>query len=224
MFCDQDDVWLENKIELTLNKMKEMENLYGEGTPLLVFTDLKVVDEGLNLVSDSYFKFRNLSPYIAFKINRLLVQNVITGCTIMINDKLKKIMLPIPEEVIFHDWWVSLVALITGKIGYLNEKTILYRQHSLNASGGIAKFGIPYIFKRIFEGGNRVINDLRTSQLRALFLLDRFGEILDYKERNTLQVFSSLKELNFIRRKFEMLRRGFFKSGILRNIFLFLLI
>ncbi|MGC8765605.1 MAG: glycosyltransferase family 2 protein [Brevinematia bacterium] len=224
MFCDQDDVWIENKIEITLGKIKELEKKYGEEEPLFVFTDLKIVDEALNTISESYFKFRRLSPYIAFKFNKLLVQNVITGCTVMINKKLKEIAFPIPEEAIFHDWWVGLVASLTGRIGYLNEKTVLYRQHSMNTSGKLKKFDFFYAIEKIMEGKTRIIEDLKLSRLRAKILLERYEDLLGEKEKNTLQVFSHFEEYSFFKRKYEMLRNGFFKSGILRNIYLFCLI
>ena len=49
MFCDQDDVWKNDKIEKTYKKIKQMENDH-PGVPLLVFTDLSVVDEEGNAV------------------------------------------------------------------------------------------------------------------------------------------------------------------------------
>ena len=54
MFCDQDDVWLEDKIKLSLDKIKKLENKYGKNTPILVHTDLKVVNEKLDEISESF--------------------------------------------------------------------------------------------------------------------------------------------------------------------------
>ncbi|MBJ6874254.1 glycosyltransferase, partial [Vibrio cholerae] len=50
LLCDQDDVWLDDKIEKTFCKMRSLEERYGEKTPLLVFTDLLVVDSELNTI------------------------------------------------------------------------------------------------------------------------------------------------------------------------------
>ena len=51
MFCDQDDIWFKNKIKITFQKMKEMENTYGSDCPILVHTDLMVVDKNLEKIS-----------------------------------------------------------------------------------------------------------------------------------------------------------------------------
>ncbi|MDV3426289.1 MAG: glycosyltransferase, partial [Bacillota bacterium] len=89
MFCDHDDKWLPKKIELTLAKMLETEKKQPPHTPVLVHTDLNVVDGELNMIAPSLMKFQDISPE-RIKLNNLLVQNVITGCTVMINKELKE--------------------------------------------------------------------------------------------------------------------------------------
>ena len=61
MFCDQDDIWESGKVEKTLKKMQELEKLYPD-TPLLVHTDLHVVDNELNLLDTSFWHYQNLNP------------------------------------------------------------------------------------------------------------------------------------------------------------------
>jgi glycosyltransferase involved in cell wall biosynthesis len=82
MFCDQDDVWLPDKIKNTLNRMREIEERYGKTTPALIHTDLTVVAEDLRVLSDSLWDYQHLNPEKGKTLNRLLVQNVITGCTV----------------------------------------------------------------------------------------------------------------------------------------------
>ncbi len=65
MFCDQDDVWHDKKVEKTLAKMQEMEQQFGN-IPLLVHTNLEVVDESLNTINDSFMNFQKINP---MKIN-----------------------------------------------------------------------------------------------------------------------------------------------------------
>jgi hypothetical protein len=116
MFCDQDDVWNQDKVELTLQKMYEMEKLY-KNTPILVHTDLEVVDENLHTINPSFMKLQNLDEK-KNRLNNLLIQNTITGCTVMINRDLAKLCLPMSSNAIVHDWWVGLVAGYFGKIVY----------------------------------------------------------------------------------------------------------
>ena len=135
MFCDQDDVWLEDRIEIFLNKMKEVE---GDDPlkPVLIHTDLKVVDTSLNLISDSFFKYQKINPEWSKEFEVSLVQNSVTGCAMMINKQAKEVSLPIGRNAIMHDWWILLKVLQrNGIVEYLKDTTILYRQHSLNDVG-----------------------------------------------------------------------------------------
>ncbi|MCK4792683.1 MAG: hypothetical protein KAV87_53630, partial [Desulfobacteraceae bacterium] len=134
MFSDQDDIWLPNKIELTLNVMKATERIY-PGKPVLIHTDLKVVDSDLNTIADSMWSYQKLFPEIGNDLNRIMAQNVVTGCTMMINRKAKTVSMPIPSEAMMYDWWIAINVCKHGKIVYVSTPSILYRQHSKNWIG-----------------------------------------------------------------------------------------
>lgn len=134
MFCDHDDVWLPNKIDITLQEMNELEKEY-PNLPLLVHTDLTVVDELKNELYASYWNLSKINPYLLSKFNYLGICNSVTGCTMMINKKAKEICLPFPDSVRMHDSWMALCVAKKGKIGFVNDSTILYRQHQTNQIG-----------------------------------------------------------------------------------------
>lgn len=134
MFSDQDDVWLPNKIELTLETMKEAEKTHPD-KPLLVHTDLKVVDSDLKTIADSMWSYHRIFPDISNNLKDLMIRNVVTGCTAMINKKAKEISMPIPEEARVHDWWIAMNVAKQGKIVSVSTPTVLYRQHSANIIG-----------------------------------------------------------------------------------------
>lgn len=214
MFCDQDDVWKSDKIEKTLLKMQEMEQYFGV-IPLLVHTDLAVVDERLELISDSFISYQNLNAQIS-NFNRLLMQNNITGCTMMLNRELAKICLPIPAECMMHDWWIGLVASKFGKIGYVPEATIKYRQHTSNSLGA-KKFDIKFIMKQIFKRlslGNNI------AQAKAFLQL--FSNKLDGDTRMALLEFTELERKTFWQKRAVLWKYRLLKQGFMRNIGLFL--
>ena len=134
MFADQDDVWKPDKITLTLNEMHKMETQYGKETPLLVHTDLCVVDEKLNTINPSIFTMQAMD-YRRDKLNNLLATNIVTGCTMLFNQALLKLLAEKPETAVMHDMWIALVAAAFGKIGFVNKATMLYRQHGMNVNG-----------------------------------------------------------------------------------------
>ena len=150
MFCDQDDVWLPEKIEMSINKIKELEVESNKNIPLLVFTDLTVVDEKLNIINKSYWNYQKLIPSITNDWKKLLSQNVITGCTIIMNKKAKEVCLPFTLEMMIHDQWIGVNVSKYGKIGYLNEQTILYRQHGNNVEGA-HNYGIKYVLNKLMK-------------------------------------------------------------------------
>jgi glycosyltransferase involved in cell wall biosynthesis len=134
MFCDQDDIWLPNKIELTLNTMKAAGQTW-PNTPLLVHTDLKVVDETLNPIAESFWKLHRISPESDCQLKKIIYRNIVTGCTVMINKKAKEISMPFPPEARIHDWWIALNVVKYGKIIHIAMPTVLYRQHIANLIG-----------------------------------------------------------------------------------------
>lgn len=133
MFCDQDDVWLPHKVGDSISILKSYAG------PHLVFTDLKVVDEGLREISSSFMRKSRFDPIKGVSFSKLLIQNVVVGCTIAANKQLleesKLSALASPNNIMMHDWWLALVASSLGKITYLDKPTILYRQHGGNCLG-----------------------------------------------------------------------------------------
>ncbi|MDX9902411.1 MAG: glycosyltransferase family 2 protein [Aliarcobacter sp.] len=214
MFCDQDDVWNEDKIEKTLNKMNEMEKLY-KNTPILVHTDLEVVDENLHTINPSFMKLQNLNEK-KNGLNNLLIQNTITGCTAMINRDLAKLCLPMSSNAIVHDWWVGLVASYFGKIGYLQQSTIKYRQHTSNTIGAKG-FDIGFVLKSISK---KVSLGRNISQSKGFF--QQFKNELDEDTIEMLQEFISLEQKTWWQKRAVLLKYKLFKQGFIRNTGLFL--
>lgn len=145
MFSDQDDVWMPDKIERTLNKLKEIEKLY-PGEAVGVFTDLTVVDKDLNVIMPSLWKGDNRHPEYTRNFYKQWVNRHATyGCTQMINRKAKELVFPYHQfEGVqgAHDNWIEYILIKLGHYDYLGEPTILYRQHGTNVVG--ANFGHNY--------------------------------------------------------------------------------
>lgn len=153
MLCDQDDVWLPTKIEDTFNELLRYENIYSKELPLMVFTDLKVVDYDLNEIFTSMMKAQRMdSFYLSKSSYRLIAQNPVAGCTMAFNLSAKHLILkypvPFPESDIVHDHWFSILISKFGNIFYLNKQTILYRQHAKNRTG-VNVISFKYIIQKI---------------------------------------------------------------------------
>ena len=222
MFCDQDDIWKNNKVEKTFAKMQEMEEEF-DNIPLLVHTDLEVVDEHLHTISPSMWAYEYINPS-KNSLNHLLVHNTITGCAMMINRKLAELSLPISSNSIMHDWWIGLVASSFGKIGYIDETTIKYRQHGLNDTGA-KKYSYLSIMQKVYNllfGNELDIRLLRKNIKQSKAFLEIYNAILNDEVKLMLENFSNIESKSFIEKRKIIVKYKLFKYGIIRNIGLLL--
>ena len=214
MFCDQDDIWLPNKIELTYQRMKEEEK---ESDVVLVHTDLIVVDESACTVkSESFQRYAGLKHIDGNVLPRLLAQPFVFGCTAMMNRELVRRMYPIPGDVYAHDSWASLIAAAAGTMAYLNIPTIRYRQHMQNVSGGAAEKSLRRRIRRVTIGLKKQVQ-ITESRIRQC------AALLDYLDKNS-DYYRLVEDYCLACRKNAMkairtsLKRGVLRQGILANV------
>lgn len=222
MFCDQDDVWLENKIERTLAEMKKVEAKSEKDFPILIHSDLIVVNKDLNIIKESMSKSQKLYAH-QNEFHQLLIQNNITGCTMMINKPLLKYAFPIPQEAIMHDWWLGIIASAYGKVQYIDEGLILYRQHGSNDVGAQI-FNLRYILKKI---NFKSINEAKESVYRTVKQsrrLQKTGYQLPKKYKEINEAYSKIYSYNKFKRVSTLFKYKLFKKGILRNLALLFVI
>ena len=168
-FADQDDVWMPEKMELSLRELRLLEYRYGRETPCLVHTDLTVVDDSLRIIHKSFLENQGLHHIADEKkqLSSLMVQNFVTGCTMIINRALREKSLPFPKGIIMHDYWLALVAAMCGKIGFVGKTTLLYRQHGRNTVGAVKYYSLRNML-RAFRGEDMLSRvDATVQQLRA---------------------------------------------------------
>lgn len=220
MFCDQDDVWLKDKIAITLRTMNRLEKKNGTAVPLLVFTDALLTDENLNYSRASFYKTNHLDVHKT-DFARCLMENKCIGCTMMLNRPLALLIEDFGSEIRYHDWWTLLAASAFGYVRFLNVPTILYRQHESNQVGQHS-FG-EYVKTRL-GAKEDVKRRLELTYEQAGFFEQVFGDRLSEKKRKKLKEFNSLKNYRLWKRRRVLIRYGFFKSGLVRNIGLLLFV
>jgi hypothetical protein len=173
-FADQDDIWNREKITTLLAGMQKLELTYSAQTPLLVHCDLTVVNEVLQVISNSFVKFSRLSPTTS-DLGVLLCQNQVTGCACAINRALLELACPVPHNVLMHDWWTALLASSVGKIGFIPKSLVNYRQHGGNVLGAIS-FG--HRIKRLLFSSlqwKRSMEVIKRGFVQAEMLKERIG-------------------------------------------------
>lgn len=217
MFCDQDDVWRPDKIEVTFQAMRQAETDVPAGTPILVHTDFEFVDEQLQPLGSLATAVRRLSSRTDSIFNRLLSQNFIYGCTMMLNSALVQACTPVPPEAEQHDYWVALVAAAVGRVVHLPTSTVSYRQHGSNVTGNYAASRLSRRIHRVLAGWHETerLNSGRVLQANALArsLRDR----LPRDRRQLLEAYGAVMAKGGVRAAWFAYRHGLQRQGPLQT-------
>ncbi len=127
-FSDQDDVWLADKVETMIATAQQ----YPAQLPLMVYTDLQVVDQELQVMQPSMIRSQSRHAYT--ELVQELTENTVTGGVAMINHALAEQWRTL-DHIIMHDWYLALLATAIGKLVYIDQPGELYRQHDNNVLG-----------------------------------------------------------------------------------------
>lgn len=201
-FSDQDDVWLPNKLELSL---KEAQN-YLADLPLMVYMDLKVVNQDLEIMTESMVKSQ--SHHANTELVQELTENTVTGGVAMINNALAE-MWQETDDILMHDWYLALLASAFGNLVFIDQPGELYRQHSDNVLGArtlskrFKKWIRPHILFAVYW------DLIKNSQKQARHLLQM---PLSQSNRELIEAFVTIMDKSMLER-FRILR----KYGLRKN-------
>lgn len=201
-FSDQDDVWLPNKLELSL---KEAQN-YLADLPLMVYMDLKVVNQDLEIMTESMVKSQ--SHHANTELVQELTENTVTGGVAMINHALAE-MWQETDDILMHDWYLALLASAFGNLVFIDQPGELYRQHSDNVLGArtlskrFKKWIRPHILFAVYW------DLIKNSQKQARHLLQM---PLSQSNRELIEAFVTIMDKPMLKR-FRILR----KYGLRKN-------
>lgn len=220
MCADQDDVWFADKIERTLAAMLRTEKQHGADRPILVHTDLVVVDAQLRVIDASFWAYAGIDPE-PVTLRRVAVRNVATGATIMLNRALRELVGDPPGDAYFHDWWYACVASAFGQVVALREPTMLYRQHGGNAVGARAPLSLANARAVVqsLADVSKFRGQLERTAEQARAFADRYADRLNPSDRDFLERFARIPQQRFFARKISLLRlRALPEQGLLRTL------
>jgi hypothetical protein len=216
-FCDQDDIWLPGKLELEMRAMRELEARHGDATPALVFSDLSVVNANGGVRHRSFWKHGQMEPRMVYQLNRLLLQNVVTGCTAIINRPLAELSLRMAPEAFMHDWWIALLCCLFGHAAIVKEPTVLYRQHDGTVIGALESQARPLFPKLREHGARRRLWEQGAHQAEAL--LRSHGTEMTLPQREVVEAMVRCERSPYAAvRVWTCLRYGFFYRSWRANL------
>lgn len=136
-FSDQDDVWLTDKLSKSVKRMIDVETSNPD-KPIIVHTDMSVVDSELSITSKSFWDNNGIRPDILKTFEMLACYNGVNGCTLLMNNAARNLIKEkyFLQSLFIHDVMCSLIVSANGGIiEYVDEPTLLYRQHEGNVVG-----------------------------------------------------------------------------------------
>lgn len=132
--ADQDDVWLDKRINMMLEKLYEYD---------CVMCNLSTIDYDDNVICRNYFTFNpvpsNLLQYV--------MKTRILGCCLAFNRKVLNYSFPFPNKLIMHDYWLGAISIYKFRFCFINEVLHLYRRTDTNVSTTTNKSKNPFYFK-----------------------------------------------------------------------------
>lgn len=200
MLSDQDDVWFNDKVKRLQERMVELEAELGASHPILVHSDMEVVDENMGQIHPSFFSYQHCDPdRVSFA--EVLVENPVTGGALMMNKALLELVagknggkngnVKFPAACCMHDWWIALSASCFGTIDCVAEPLYQYRQHEGNTLGAKATGSVSDIKERLGRR-QQVKDNYRRMLEQAVAFGRRYGKRMDGQQKAVLRAFLSL--------------------------------
>lgn len=209
--CDQDDVWHEDRIAAGMAQMQQLEAQLGADTPLLVHSDMRVVDESGHLIHTSAFTHQGWDGG-ANTLAPLLVQNNVTGCTLLMNGALLKLIQSVPVDAIsgmaMHDWFIALTAASFGEVHFLATPLVDYRQHGHNVKGS-SKRGLWARGIHALGAWQRGKARIALTYVHARHFLNVWGDQLPASARRTIEGYLATESMGKLRRVWTVQHGGY---------------
>lgn len=219
LLSDQDDVWFPYKVQRLMKTMKKCETasvFCGGARPVLIHSDMEVVDCGLQLISPSLFRYQGLKAGRQ-TISEILVENPVTGGAVMMNRALAELAKKPPKICVMHDWWLALLASCFGEIGFVPEALYRYRQHGDNVLGAGEGSRLREAAKR--PGRSQQVRErYRQMFLQAEELMRMYGESMEQGQRELLEAYLALPREFPVIRLLNIIKYRFYKSSPLQTL------
>lgn len=209
MFSDQDDYWLENKLEVYIDKLNKLSKDELEKS-LLIHSNSFVCDEKLRIIKE---KFINSKIALRYGRNSYFFTYMVQGSTVLINRKLIDIGLPFLKNVTLHDRYFHLLSEFFGKRIFIDESLMKYRQHSDNKIGAKSNIIKKMLKKRYFDESDRKlvieINEKYKKNLKknSLENIEKYIKVTD-RNRSKIERFllSKYFEMRLLKRLFLLIK------------------
>ncbi len=217
-FCDQDDIWMPDKLERLLVEMGKC-----PAGPALVFSDFAMIDGSGSVTGDSYTAMAQLRiPADGNFFPKLLAQPYVFGCASVLNRELLELVKDPPAGIEMYDCWIALVASLLGTVRYLPQSTIYHRFHSSNATGRSGMNSLAARVRRVTQNFQKQAENTALRLHQAQLLLDRYGDSLSDAQRKMLRQLAKAGKTGGLSPVKTLKKYDVSRGGRLQNSFFYL--
>ena len=208
LLCDQDDIWEPEKLSVLKQALQDLESRYGSNLPLLVHSDCSLIGESGDQIGSSFFRHQGWDPG-AVTLQQLLVQNNVTGCTLIMNRPLRVLIASHARarDLFMHDWFIALTAASFGHIAFVGQPLTRYRQHTANVIGASSR--------SLLVRGIAALRDRKNAKRRILLTYTHtkvfrklYGSELPAAAQDTVDAYLATERMKKIPRVLAVRRMG----------------
>ena len=211
MFADQDDIWKENKVAVSVTELGQMEQQYGAALPLLCYSTFQFINEAGETLP------QQLTLPDQLQIRVLIHENHAWGCTMILNQAALNAVVPIPATAVNHDYWIALVVAALGKTKLIKQDLILYRQHTQNVSGNVDNMSFAKRFNRYITNQDYMIAPLAANLQTIMDFYSRYQDQLSNPDQELINEFIINYHKDFPHLIRTLFRYNIFKMGLAKN-------
>lgn len=230
--CDQDDVWLSNKLEVMSRLIDDSSQMSGS------FTDSLLVDDELRPLGRTHwenrgFKLADIIDPPTGMLDLFLKRVPAAGHDMAFDARLKEVLLPFPDLPECHDTWIGMLLAAMDCWNVVEEPLTLFRQHAVNVSGS----GRKITWRRCWQEAKKSIRNNTFAWNAALYqaLVERLAPrcpaevLMELEERRCHSVTRAAMNTSFFHRlpmiMGEIANRNYFKyargwQSIVQDLFL----
>lgn len=183
-FCDQDDVWDPDKLEIAVRALET----HDSSTPVLYCSDVRVTNIDGNIIHEHMVR-REPADF-----QHALIRNLAPGCTYVFNRAAKELLCRFDAEktrILIHDWMVYQIISCTGKVIFDNIPHMNYRQHNHNVIG-IDNKSVAGLIRKVQRFWNGSMRNSRSKH--ALYLEMIYGDLMSPNNRYLTELFAHYRE------------------------------
>ena len=196
---DQDDVWLPNKLKSLIDELEKID----EGKePTIVYSDMIVMDSEKNIINTSVWNELSSDTYHRC-FETLLFGNFVHGCTVLMNQVMRRLFVETPDHALSHDYWLALIAYSFGRVSAVKKPLVLYRKHGNNVSYAPDHRRLTKLerrmnnLKKLFQRDDYMHQEIEMAKLFE----NVFGELLSKEQLIAVGKFKKLSGRLFIEKK-----------------------